>query len=253
MSDIFGPIKRKRIAEELVSEIKSNILKKNLKPGDRLPDERTLASLCRVSRNTVREALITLENEGLLEIKPGKDGGAFITHPSDVFVENVLNGYFRFGDVTMDDVSRARLIIEPEIAKYVAIHRSEDDLKEIKSVIDANQNLIERKLAYIETQKDFHILLAKLTQNPILMIFTNSLMKYIAMKYIAKDKSSQKRNYELIEKDQEFHQKIYEAIKEKDGNKAYRLMVEHINNIFGIEKLTAYDTVRGGISLPLKG
>ena len=57
MTSLFKPVKSIRIAEDLTTQILQNIIKKKLRPGDKLPNERKLAEMCSVSRVTVREAL----------------------------------------------------------------------------------------------------------------------------------------------------------------------------------------------------
>ena len=69
MDELYKPIKTKRIPEEIVEQIKALIFKGNLKPGEALPPERTLAKSLNVSRVSLREALNTLQGMGLLEIQ----------------------------------------------------------------------------------------------------------------------------------------------------------------------------------------
>ena len=75
---IFDPIPTRRIFEEIADQIRQRIYDGDLKPGDRLPGERDLASQFGVGRMVVREALRTLEEGGLVQIKKGSDGGAFV-------------------------------------------------------------------------------------------------------------------------------------------------------------------------------
>jgi len=75
---IFDPIPTRRIFEEIVGQIRQRIYDGELKPGDRLPGERDLAIQFGVGLTVVREALRTLEEGGLVQIKKGSDGGAFV-------------------------------------------------------------------------------------------------------------------------------------------------------------------------------
>ena len=67
--DGFRPVATRRAFEEITSQIRDQLARRALRTGDRLPAERQLAGQFRVSRNTLREALRSLENAGLLELK----------------------------------------------------------------------------------------------------------------------------------------------------------------------------------------
>ena len=73
----YSPVQTRRAFEEVASQIREQLTKGALKPGDRLPSERELAEQFGLSRNTVREALRSLEMSGILEFRKGATGGAF--------------------------------------------------------------------------------------------------------------------------------------------------------------------------------
>src|SRR5260370_19079663 len=75
---MFSPAKPRRTFEEIINQIKANIEEGRLQRGDKLPTERALASQFQVSRNTVREALRTLEISGFVTLKRGPAGGALV-------------------------------------------------------------------------------------------------------------------------------------------------------------------------------
>jgi len=76
----LAPIRKTRLNEEVVARIKRLIYSKELKVGEKLPSERDLAARLKVSRVIVREALRSLEQSGLIEIRPGLTGGAFVVY-----------------------------------------------------------------------------------------------------------------------------------------------------------------------------
>ena len=152
MTSLFKPVKNIRIAEDLTTQIIQNIIKKKLRPGDKLPSERKLAEMCAVSRVTVREALRILENKGLVIIKRGAKGGAFITEVNIGIVEDSLKDFFQFGDVSINNISEARLIMEPMIAEIAAVKRTTKNLKEIEEIISCCQKLIDTYRAVADAQ-----------------------------------------------------------------------------------------------------
>src|SRR4030042_3412470 len=74
----FMPLKSKKIFEQISDQVRRLIFSGVLKPGDKLASEKELANQFQIGRSTVREALRTLEQAGLIYVKQGSDGGTFI-------------------------------------------------------------------------------------------------------------------------------------------------------------------------------
>ncbi len=223
MTSLFKPVKSIRVAEDLTSQIIQNIIKGKLRPGDKLPSERQLAETCSVSRVTVREALRILENKGLVVIKRGAKGGAFITEVNLETVEDSLNDFFQFGDVSIDNISEARLITEPMIAEIAAVKRTTRNLQEIEEILDHCRGLIDSGEAVADEQVKFHLALARASGNPVIIAIANSLMNFLAKKLHEINPS---KNSFLM--DQDFHLQIFDAIKNQNGKRAFEAMKQHV-------------------------
>jgi len=223
MSTLFKPIQNVRVAEELTSQIIQSIIQRKLNKGDKLPSERELAEMCSVSRVTVREALRTLEKKGLVTIKRGAKGGAFITEVNIETIINSLHDFFHFGDVSIDNISEARLIIEPAIAELASQKRTVKNLEEIEEVINHCQQLIDTGEYEVDAQVQFHYAIARASKNPVLIVVSNSLMNFLSRKlYLINP------NKESFIKDQEFHINIFKAIYNNDEKKAFQIMKDHV-------------------------
>src|SRR5882672_6430946 len=93
----YSPVQTKRAFEEVALQIREQLSKGALKPGDRLPSERELAEQFGLSRNTVREALRSLEMSGILEFRKGATGGAFVREAHSEAVISGFSDLFRMG------------------------------------------------------------------------------------------------------------------------------------------------------------
>ena len=110
---MFKSVRPDRISQAIVDQIKEAIFQKKIKTGDKLPSERQMMEQFQTSRVTVREALKTLEHSGILEIKRGTQGGAFVRDPDVKFVNNFLQDMFSMGNIKVFDLTEARMAVEP--------------------------------------------------------------------------------------------------------------------------------------------
>src|SRR5215218_5808243 len=112
MSDggMFAPVTVTRASSSIVDQIRAVILGGKLPKGGRLPPERELAEQFSVSRVTVRDGLRALEAMGLIEVRVGARGGAFVTAPTGSVVGQTMSDMMAMSVVTPEDIAEARLI-----------------------------------------------------------------------------------------------------------------------------------------------
>src|SRR5918911_2130991 len=109
---LFAPISVARASSSIADQIRQAIVTGQLKEGPRLPPERELAEQFGVSRVTVRDALRALEAMGLIEVRVGARGGAFVTAPTGSVVAQTMSDMMLMSAVTPEDVVEARLVVE---------------------------------------------------------------------------------------------------------------------------------------------
>src|SRR3954462_12373512 len=107
---LFSPVVTGRVSAEIVGRIKAAIRNGDLTPGDQLPAERELTKQLGVSRVSVRDALRMLEAHGLIEVKVGARGGAFVRAPAPALVSEGFADMLRMADVSPADVTEMRLV-----------------------------------------------------------------------------------------------------------------------------------------------
>src|SRR5574341_2254058 len=117
---MFHPVRTSRASEDIVQQIKAQIFAGQIVPGHRLPTEMELCEQFRVSRTTVRDALRVLESQGLIEIKVGAGGGAFVAEPRHETVSESLSNMLKMQSVDIEELSEARLVIETSIVAFAA-------------------------------------------------------------------------------------------------------------------------------------
>src|SRR6266508_4380325 len=91
-----APLSRRKLSDQVVDRIKHWLMAKNIKPGDRLPQEKELVEIFGVARSTMREALKALEVQGLISIVAGRSGGAIIAEVGYETAAGLLGNYFYF-------------------------------------------------------------------------------------------------------------------------------------------------------------
>ena len=124
--------------------------------GDRLPAERELAAEHQVSRPTVREAIIALEVQGLVEVRIGS--GAYVRRLPGA---EDLPGF----NVTAFELTEARLVIEGESAALAAVHISDEELDELDEQVRRIADENRRDQGTEDADRTFHVLIARATRN----------------------------------------------------------------------------------------
>jgi DNA-binding FadR family transcriptional regulator len=175
----FRPVATRRAFEEITAQIRGQLARHTLRTGDRLPAERQLAEQFHVSRNTLREALRSLEIAGLLELRKGATGGAFIKEGGGAAAVAGLADLYHLGTIKPQHLTEARIVIGTEVARLACARRSKEDLGAFEAnVAAAEAATIEGDVANrARINYEFHRLLARAARNPVLIILTDALME----------------------------------------------------------------------------
>ncbi|ADB51153.1 FadR/GntR family transcriptional regulator [Conexibacter woesei] len=133
----FSAVRVTRSFDEVVRQLHAGLLSGRYQPGDRLPNERELGELLRVGRSTVREALRTLELQGLVEVRPGRNGGIFAAEPSGRSVGDALETLLRFRQPSRAELLEFRVSFEGETAWWAARRATDEDHARLRALADA--------------------------------------------------------------------------------------------------------------------
>lgn len=178
----FEAVRSTRAFEEIATQIRSEMAKGRLKVGSRLPAERALAVQFGVSRNTLREALRSLEHAGLVQLQKGASGGAFVSEGSAGVIVNGMVDLFHMGSLSPNQLTEARIWLEAVAVREACARARPEDLQALRD------NLAEAVLAGEEgdfqrrarVNLDFHRIIARMTGNPIMVIIMDGLLTVLA-------------------------------------------------------------------------
>ena len=174
---IFRPIRQLRVSEEIIAQLKQSILLGHFKPGDKLPAERDLAEEFRVSRVAIREALRALENAGFLVTRQGANGGAYVTDLTFEYLANAFLDLFLADKVSIPELHRVRLLIEPEIARLAALAITPEYTQRLKKALQSEELPTTSLVEDIEMKTAVHYILAEMCGNRFFEAIVRSSMK----------------------------------------------------------------------------
>ncbi|WP_292692276.1 MULTISPECIES: GntR family transcriptional regulator [unclassified Novosphingobium] len=170
----FAPIKTQRAFEAICEQIRGQLANGTLKTGDKLPAERELAIEFQVSRSALREALRSLEVAGIIRNTKGVKGGSFIQAAEPDRIVQAMQDYVHLGNVTLDELTEARLATLDIIVRLACERASESDLAELEAIAARTKQVTGVEARY-ECAAQFYEALARATKNRIYGIFVNSL------------------------------------------------------------------------------
>ncbi|MHB1167435.1 MAG: FadR/GntR family transcriptional regulator [Carboxydocellales bacterium] len=226
--EMFSELRNERAFVEVVNKIKKRIFESKLLPGDRLPTERELCEVFGVSRMALREALRVLELSGLIEIKRGSKGGIFVADLVDKLVTQSYLTMFQMHKFSLDDFFKARLIIEPEITAEAARIRDKQFINSLKENLVLAGSVSNDAIRRLEVGREFHILIARSTENMFLEQILKSVVE-LANSLKIWDTNSTSPLWEVIPNE---HLKILEAIEQGDAEQAKNEMRSHLQSSY---------------------
>jgi DNA-binding FadR family transcriptional regulator len=226
-------IKQQKRADLVAEEIKRLITEKDLKPGDRLPREVELQQLFSVSKSTIREALKSLEVQGLIKVTTGPSGGGTIVEvPLDRTLQ-LLQNYLFFKDVTIDDIYTVRQLLEPELAAGAVPHLTEEDFGRLEASITccdrpasahAGGDIVRQR----QEDVNFHDILAAANPNPFLRFSCELINEMIRQLIEFRNDTPQSEHERFGQANVKIHKAITKAARERNVEKVRELMVVHM-------------------------
>ncbi|MFZ7110881.1 MAG: FadR/GntR family transcriptional regulator [Desulfatiglandales bacterium] len=225
---IFSSVRPQRISHLIETQIRQAIFDNHFGEGDRIPPERELAEMFDASRSSVREALRSLEKAGLIKVKKGVLGGAYVNISDPRPIVDSFKDMLQLGQVSLEEIRQARLAIEPPVAAEAARRAGKEDIKKLEEACQRHAEELMCGGADIGHDQSVHSLIAEISGNRVFALLMKVLTDIHAsrMKGIRLDDQGK---HELIRQ----HAQIIEGIRKGDPDMAYEEMRGHI---IGIQK-----------------
>lgn len=220
VSCMLERLERTPVANEVLGKLKKMIEKMSI--NDRLPSEHQLMNDLGISRQTAREALITLQAEGYVKILRGK--GAFVADKQK-FDEKKFFEWVKSNELQIQELIEIRCAIEPLAASLAALRITEEELRQLEKIYtDFNEAILNGNVEEIvELDGRFHNLILEASKNKgLTFIYSNFMM--ILNEYRSKAFSHPANPLLAIEA----HKRIFTAIENRDEQEAFRAMIEHL-------------------------
>jgi len=223
---IFSPIRTSKISDEVYKQLVSLISSGQLKPGEKLPSEREMASEFGISRQSIREALYRAEIVGLVEVRQGE--GSFVLSslreslkpPLLVLLEEEAGRIFEFLEV--------RKLIEGWCAEKAAVEATAEDLERMGEILEKMESSSPVDREWEEIDVEFHLSIAAATRNVIAIHIMEALKDSFGSFFRFRKVLTRPEKKDLLV---QHHHEIYKAISQRDSSRAKRKIVYHLDYI----------------------
>ena len=217
---MLSPVKNIKVYEMVMEQIKDIVKKGELKSGDKLPSERDLCEKLEVSRASIREALRALQMLGLIESKHGE--GNFINENFENSLLEPLSIVFLLLGSKSEDVFELRKVIEPETAALAAKNITDEQLIELKEIMEELNNNSDAEIC-ASLDKKFHYKIAQASGNNLISTIMFSISSLIE-KHIENSKILT-LNKTLVRAQ---HEEIWKALETHNCSEADAAVKKHL-------------------------
>lgn len=225
MEEKLPKIKQPKLRTQVYKLLLDLIIDGKYRNNDMLPPERQLCEELGVSRTVVREAIKSLETRGILTVIHGK--GIRVNPPTSDEISDAFMLFLRRQkkEVSMKDLMEVRYSIEPQIALLAAVRATNNELFELKAIIDTMKDSISIVDKFIDLDLNFHLQLSFMTKNIIFITISEALI--IPFRKSREVTVSPPDNIQAFEE----HSKLFNFISSRDPEKAKDMMIEHLKHV----------------------
>ncbi len=214
-------------ASKIVALVKDAVFSGQLRPGDRLGTEPELARQFGVSRLTVRDALRSLAALGMVRIRVGAGGGAWIAEGNPDAYADALAIQLKLVGVSEAEITEAQIAVETMAAGVAARKRTSDDLVRLASLLERAATLADDAKRFTESSFEFHVAVAEASHNRALVA------QLLALRYVIWPEHAPTISKALADRVLGAHRELYGWLQAGDEAGARRSMSAHLEGIRG--------------------
>ena len=218
-------LRRQNLNEQIADVIQEMITTQQIQVGERLPPERELSQLLNVNRSTIREAIGLLQERGLVQMKAGS--GTYVIHMPPDTVGQAIKRYFVSRNCSQRDLMAVRLVLEPEIAALAASKATPEELANLTDALGQMEASWPSKdfETYSSADVDFHFSLAVASHNDLFVGIASGISALMRI-WIG-------TTFRLAKHEDSFrvHREIYQAVVDRDPERARESMRTHLETI----------------------
>jgi GntR family transcriptional regulator, transcriptional repressor for pyruvate dehydrogenase complex len=226
---MFKKIKQNRMYENIVNQVLEAIFRGDLQPDDKLPSEKELGEIFGVSRVTVREAVRSLEQFGVIGVRQGSLGGAYVRKMDLNAVVSQIGNALKMTNVTFPHLAKARASLEREIlSELIPSKITQEDCDRLARNIDrAEAHFLENESSKrLRTNFGFHTMLAEITENPIIILMHKVIVD-LSVSFFENVEASKP----MVKKTLGQHRQIVELLRQKKFEEAGNFCFQHIEGV----------------------
>lgn len=219
---IMKKVEKRRVSDQVYQQLKNKIITGSWQPGSKIPSENQLRQILGVSRVSIREAIHRLKALGILETHHGE--GTFVKTSLAESYFNELIPFFLIDKPDIIKILEYRKIIEVGAVAIAIKNIQIEDIKKLEKIIKKMNEYKNEISEFARLDMEFHMVLARTAQNPIINkvnYIVNDILNETMVKIVKKLGVADGLYY---------HNKILEAVKNKNVEKSQQLMEEHIEN-----------------------
>lgn len=219
---MFGEVTRGSLSESVAASIEEAILKGEVKQGEKLPSEQSLARQFGVSRNILREALRAVRARGLLDVRNGE--GSYVARPDPTDLGAMLRRILLLSDTAINDYYELRLALEVKATELASLRAGPKHVQALESLQEEMGRSLDSREEMARVDYEFHLAVARASGNPLFACFLEPLRQPMTDMFHFAYPSAAGRAETLA-----CHARIVKAIRGKDPKAAREAMGLHLS------------------------
>jgi GntR family transcriptional regulator, transcriptional repressor for pyruvate dehydrogenase complex len=219
------PLRAATLSTQIVAQVREALFDKELRPGDFLGTEKDLADRFAVSRIVARDALRTLEAQGIVDIKVGAGGGARIARGNARLFAEALAVQLDLAGVSVGEIMDAQRAIESLAAELAAVNATAEDHARLRALTAEAERRIDDVAAFTRLGREFHLAIAEASHNRVLVV------QLISLQHVSWPALNPTLTAKVARRILAAHKELAALIEMRDAVAARRFMEDHVKMI----------------------